>query len=505
MTIFYIPITVIALCAALYFYFTRTFNYWKKRNVPGPEPTALFGNFKESALRRKNIGLVVQDLYNAFPNEKVVGIYRMTTPSLLIRDLDVIKHIMIKDFELFADRGVEFSKKGLGQNLFHADGDTWRGLRNRFTPIFTSGKLKRMYYLMHERADKYIEFLQRESEKSNEFEVHSLVQKFTVSTITACAFGLDINTLDEKVEALEIIDKMVLEANFGLELDMMYPGILKKLGISLFPSTVLSFFSGLVKNVVSMRNGKPTSRNDFMDLMLGLREMGSVTSNKLGSTETTVEITDDVLAAQAFVFYVGGYETSATTVSYLLYQLALNQDVQEKVIQEVDEVLKENNGEVTYDCLMNMKYLTKVFDETLRMYSIVEPLQRKATVDYKIPGTDVTIEKGTVLLISPRGIHYDEKYYPKPEVFDPNRFDADVAGSRHPCAYLPFGLGQRNCIGMRFGRLQSVLCVVKMLSKFRIEPSKNTTRDLRVKPSKNLIGPDGGIHVNIVPRRDIKT
>lgn len=447
MAVLYLPLVLIALCYAVYYYFTRTFNYWKKRNVAGPEPIPFFGNLKESALRQKNLGVVMQEFYEMFPNEKVVGVYRMTTPCLLIRDLDIIKHIMIKDFELFADRGVEFSKQGLGQNLFHADGDTWRALRSRFSPMFTSGKLKNMFYLMSERANTFLEYLNKECQIKREHEIHSLVQKYTIATISACAFGVNIDTLNEKLEELKRIDQLILTPTYAAELDMMYPGLLKKLNLSLMPAPVQVFFKNLVNNIIIQRNGKPTGRHDFMDLILELRQMGEINSSKFGDSKTILDITDDVIAAQAFVFYVAGYETSATTMSYLLYQLALNPDIQNKLIAEIDEIIKANDGQVTYESIKDMKYLHKVFDETLRMHSIVEPLQRKAKIDFKIPGTDLVIKKNQIVLVSSRGIHYDEKHYPKPEVFDPERFDTDVAGTRHPCAYLPFGIGQRNCVG----------------------------------------------------------
>ncbi|XP_013140304.1 PREDICTED: cytochrome P450 6B2-like, partial [Papilio polytes] len=192
---FYFLILCASVIASLYYYFTRTFIYWKERNIPGPKPLPFFGNIKDSALRSKHLTSVLQDIYNAYPNEKAVGVFRMTTPCLLLRDLDLIKQIMIKDFDQFVDRGLSFtaglnnaswigrslqsrnkttcwlitnrclnntgycilrpavSKEGLGFNLFHADTDTWKVLRNRFTPLFTSGKLKNMFYLMTEQGD----------------------------------------------------------------------------------------------------------------------------------------------------------------------------------------------------------------------------------------------------------------------------------------------------------------------------------------------------------------
>ncbi|KPJ21677.1 Cytochrome P450 6B1 [Papilio machaon] len=94
-----------------------------------------------------------------------------------------------------------------------------------------------------------------------------------------------------------------------------------------------------------------------------------------------------------------------------------------------------------------MTYLQQVFDETLRKYPIVDPLQRNAQTDCIIPGTNVTIKKGQTVLVNVLGIHYDPKYYPNPEKFDPERFSPENEKDRHSCAYLPFGTGPRNCIG----------------------------------------------------------
>ncbi|CAG4965667.1 unnamed protein product [Parnassius apollo] len=408
---------------------------------------------------------------------------------------------MIKDFDCFSDRGISFSEDGLGANLFHADSCMWYMLRNRFTPLFTSGKLKNMIYLMNERGDKFVDYISYLDK--HEQEIHTLVQKYTIATISACAFGLDIDTLNDKMETLRRINKMVFTTTFANELDMMYPGILKKINSSIFPIEIKHFFDHLVKSVIAQRNSMPTNRKDFMDLILELRQHRKINSTKKSDEEqeNTIELTDDIIAAQAFVFYVAGYETSATTMTFMLYELAKNPDVQEKLIKELDEVLQRHNGEVTYETLNDMKYMEKVFDETLRMYPLVEPLQRRAQVDYTIPGTKVTINKGQIVLVSPLGIHHDEKYYPDPEKFDPERFSPENVGNRHPCAYMPFGVGPRNCIGMRFAKVQSRMCITKLLSKFRIETSKRTPKVIEFSPNRPIIGPKEDIYLNIVPRK----
>jgi cytochrome P450 family 6 len=186
-----------------------------------------------------------------------------------------------------------------------------------------------------------------------------------------------------------------------------------------------------------------------MDLMLELRNAGEIRGSKKREDDEDghLRITDDLLAAQAFIFYAGGYETSASTVSFLLHELALNQEIQERAVNEINEVLARHDHQLTYDALKDMTYVTQIFDEILRMYPVADPVHRKASAPYKIPGTELTLEKDAEIMVSIRGIHYDEKYYPDPYKFDPDRFTPENVKSRHPCVYLPFGLGPRNCVG----------------------------------------------------------
>ncbi|KAI8421261.1 hypothetical protein MSG28_008310 [Choristoneura fumiferana] len=496
-------LAIATIIGSLYYFFTRTFNYWKERNVPFRKPVPFFGNIFKSTIRATTVGQVLRNIYNDYPNEKIVGVFRMTTPNVLVRDLDIVKHIMIKDFDNFADRGIEFSKEGLGKNLFHADGDSWRVLRNRFSPIFTNQKLKHMLHLITDGADKFTEYVHEITAKNPEQLINLLMQKYTMATIAACAFGLDVDTFRGEIEALKRIDRDSFTVNYSLELDMMFPGLLKSLNLSIFPAYIKTFFSDLVKNIISERNGQPTSRRDFMDLILEMRNKQELQAIKRfdGEKERALEITDNIIEAQAFIFYIAGYETSASTMAFMMYQLALNTEIQDKLRAEIDEYLLKNNDQITLETLMNdLPYLEKVFDETLRMYPIVETLQRSALEENELPGTNLKVAKNQIVLISPLAIHHDEKYYPNPSKFDPERFTPEKKAERHSCAYLPFGLGPRHCIGMRFAQVQSRICVIRLLSKFRLEPSKNTVRSLQFDPYRTVLCPKTGFHVNIFPR-----
>lgn len=127
----------------------------------------------------------------------------------------------------------------------------------------------------------------------------------------------------------------------------------------------------------------------------------------------------------------------------MAYELALRQDIQEKVRNEIKEILKESNGEITYDAISKMKYLDMVFNETARKHPITDRSHRKCMKDFKIPGTNLTIEKGMWIIIPTASIHLDERFWNDPEKFDPERFNEENIQKILPGSYQPFSMGPR--------------------------------------------------------------
>lgn len=172
------------------------------------------------------------------------------------------------------------------------------------------------------------------------------------------------------------------------------------------------------------------------------------------------------MAAQIWLFFIAGFETSSSTLSFCLYELAKNPDVQKKVQQEIDQIKAKHNGQLSYDAVNDMKYLGWCIDgifvtkliaieicieilfiflqiETLRKYPIVPILNRECTQTYKVPGSNYTMEKGTAVIIPVLGIQRDPKYYPKPDEFIPERFSPENTKSFEQMPYMPFGDGPR--------------------------------------------------------------
>ncbi|RZB40991.1 p450 domain containing protein, partial [Asbolus verrucosus] len=134
-----------------------------------------------------------------------------------------------------------------------------------------------------------------------------------------------------------------------------------------------------------------------------------------------------------------------------------------------------------------------VITETLRKYPPVSFLTRRCVKDYKVPGEDVTVEKGTRVVIPVLGIHYDKEYYPDPEKFDPERFNEEKKSSRHSYAHIPFGEGPRICIGMRFGLMQSKVGLTALLRQYKFTVNNKTKEPLKMKVNSFVLAAEGEI------------
>ena len=186
-------------------------------------------------------------------------------------------------------------------------------------------------------------------------------------------------------------------------------------------------------------------------------------------TSEDSRLTLNEVVAQAFVFFIAAFETSASTMALCLYELSKNQKAQRKLQREMDQVAEKCGDEgLNYDLISDLKYLDCCIDETLRKYPPAPFLMRECVKSYKIPRSGLVIDKGTQVIISNYGIQRDPDIYADPLTFKPERFlDSPSGGATGKgCVYLPFGDGPRMCIGMRMGKLIAKIGLYMLLTKF---------------------------------------
>lgn len=435
------------------------------------------------------------------------GIYIMRTPYLVLRDPEIIRLILTKEFSHFRDRHayIRNQKDFLGHNLFHIEGEKWRALRVRLTPTFTSGKLKGMYPHFVNCAEALNQLLLSRLESI--VDIKDITSSFTNDTICCCAFGLEVNSLSNKDDEFKKIGvdlftpKVEFKAKHALALT--FPTIHKYFTPRFFPKYMEDFLLKVVKESVEFREKSGMKRNDFIDLLIQLRKEGVVGNDlkdDMGNGIKPVEITYEMMAAQCFVFFAAGFETSGSVQSYCLFELALNPDIQDRLYNEIAKNIKKH-GELNYQGIQEMSYLDMVVHETMRKYPTIAILTRRCTKPFTMPSGH-RVDIGDMIAIPVYSLHHDPSYFPDPEVFDPERFSPENKERIKPYTYLPFGEGPRVCIGMRFGLLQTKVGLITILRKYRVEKSVSTEVPLKLIGSGVVTTVAGPIKLKLTKRED---
>ncbi|KAI4454490.1 cytochrome p450 [Holotrichia oblita] len=324
---------------------------------------------------------------------KLGGIFLGTRPGYLLVDPDMIRNVLSKDFVHFQDRGTYYDEKHdpLSAHLFSLEGQKWRNLRVKLTPTFTSGKMKMMFQTLLDCGDQMMEKIAELTDQNEAIDSKDILARFTTDVIGSCAFGLECNSFKREDSEFRAHGKQLFKPNLSRKLRILMiafmPGLSKKIGVPIFERSLTDFYLDVVKGVVKYREDNSIMRNDFMQILLELGN-GKNGDDEIGG------LTIEEMAAQAFVFFLAGFETSSTLMNFCLYELTQNEDIQEKTRKDILDTLKKHGGKITYDSVMEMKYLGQVIDETLRKYPPAPTLLRKCIKDYKVPNSNIMIEKG---------------------------------------------------------------------------------------------------------------
>ncbi|KAF7281450.1 hypothetical protein GWI33_004775 [Rhynchophorus ferrugineus] len=486
---------VVLALVAFILYVKYKQSYWKRRGLYQFEPDFFVGNGKNEILGRRSIFLLFRDIYEKARALKQdhVGIYFFLEPLYIPTNLNIIKQIMIKDFPYFQGHGgFAHPNDRLSMNLFNLEGELWRNLRTKLTPTFTSGKMKMMFETLVSKTDGLEKLIDGYITRKEPVDIKEAAARFTTDIIASCAFGIESDALHNDKNDFREFGKKVFKPNpLVLFLASTVPAyILGPLGFRFIAQDVEEFFIETVMNTIQYREKNKIVRKDFMHLLLQLR---NTEGNKATDAQT---LTDDELIAQCFVFFLAGFETSSTTITFTLLELGLNQDIQDKLRAEINDVLDQHDGRITYEAMMEMKYLDMVINETLRKHPPAASISRVCSKKYEVPGTGVTIEKGTKVQIPVWGIHMDPEYYPEPDKFNPENFSAENKAKRSEMAFIPFGEGPRMCIGLRFGVMQTKIGLISLLKNFKFTVNEKTRTPIQMEKVSFVLSVEGDVWLN---------
>lgn len=427
--------TTVIISSYSYIRFYR-YKYWKSLGVDGPTPTVPLGNLYQVMFDPLKNLIKWQEEFGP-----TYGTYFMTTPVLVTGDIDVLREIFVNDN--FYDRLTIRGHPAIEQNIINKNGLEWRRDRSILSPSFTSGKMKQMFPLIEECVNKYLPHVQKWSLSKESISPKEMYTKLTSMIIARCAFATQVDAFAETDQhpLMKHLMNLVTPNLLTILIFVLTPDILRsKLKLHASPRQSFAYLVSLLERIMKERKESPAA-NDFPDL---LQLLLNTQSNDQG-------FTDDQVIANSFLFFVAGLETTAATLTFLSYLLALHPHVQDELYRELADA-HEVEATFTYETLFRLKYLEAVINETLRLYSPAPQVSRIAREDYTLCN-DIKVRAGTFILIPIDAVHHNEQYHPQAHVFDPTRFLPENKQNMPHGSWIPFLNGPRNCIGMRFAQL----------------------------------------------------
>ncbi|XP_046693297.1 cytochrome P450 3A27-like isoform X4 [Silurus meridionalis] len=489
----------IILISLILLYGTWPYGVFKRLGVPGPKPLPFLGTMLQY---RKGIHNFDMECFQKYG--KIWGIYDAREAVLCVLDTDIIKTVLIKEcYSLFTNRR-KFPLSGpLYDAVTTAEDEDWRRIRGVLSPSFTSGRLKEMFGIMKSHSHTLVENLKKTSERGESADIKEFFGPYSLDVVTNTAFGVNIESLNNPNHPFVDNIKKLLDLNVFNPLFLataLFPFVtplLEQMNISIFPTAVTNFFYTSLQKVKSERLAQAHKRRvDFLQLMIDSQKDSNNLNSKERNKVMTEGLNDHEILSQSLVFIFAGYETSNKTLSFLFYNLASNPETMKKLQEEIDETFP-NEAAVDYDMMMNMDYLDAALNESLRLYPVIFRLQRVCKKTVRI--NSLTIPKNTVIVIPTYTLHRDPEYWTDPDTFNPERFTQENKENIEQYAYMPFGLGPRNCIGMRFALVIIKLAVVEILQRFNISLSEETKVPLEL-INTGVLAPKHPIKLKFTPR-----
>ncbi|ELT90964.1 hypothetical protein CAPTEDRAFT_154438 [Capitella teleta] len=510
---------------------------FEKMGIPGPVPHWWYGNLKQLNTNAQNSHEILKQWSQEYGS--TFGYFEGPTPILVSSDLDLLKEIFIKNFNKFHGRKYvpvqPDPAEDKGCSMFMAQGQRWKRLRTITNPTFTAAKLKHSTELMNRKSRTLLKKLEAIATKGDKCRILPLLQDLTLDVIGESAFGIEVNAQEIAGNPLLSMLKRNREQN---TLRKSFYATLPELRFTIYHC--LAFFAKFVSvprfqilesmgKVLEMRKIQP-QRNppDLMQLMIDAEATNHHGSLEIfadddddddcakASPDESIDIqiseadrerhaeelgkkklTADEIKSQGFLFLLAGYETTSNTLACCSHALANNPDKQQLLYEEVNSIIQDDE-ELTYEKVKALPYLDMVLRETLRMYPIGSQVVTRRCVE-TCTINDLVVPRDMAIHANVWDVHYNANIWgaTDPKIFEPERFLPDRKARRHPLAWLPFGAGPRNCIGLRFALLEAQIVLAKLIKKFRIVSCDQTKEPLEMTGGGGLLGPKDEVIVKL--------
>uniref|UniRef100_A0A182JK11 Uncharacterized protein n=1 Tax=Anopheles atroparvus TaxID=41427 RepID=A0A182JK11_ANOAO len=529
-------VPVLAVVFYVYRYIKEKGKYFDDKPIPAVPGKEIFASSLELMKKKVSFNDWIIENYKKYPSAKIFGMPDMRSPVYFVRDPELIKCIGVKDFDFFVNHRPSFGSVEdshhsalFSKTLIALKDQKWRDMRATLSPAFTGSKMRQMFELVGECCTEMVKFYQDEVRSKGgpqEHEMKDVFTRYANDVIATCAFGIKVDSLSNTENDFYMNGKKMMAFDrpivvlklFGFQ---MVPKLMGWLGLDLFDREQNHYFTEIIRETVRTRDAHGIVRPDMVNLLMQARKgalkhqreeeeekgFATVEESEVGRMQVSkgVEMSESEMVAQCVIFFLAGFDTVSTCLTFLAHELTVNRDVQDKLYEEICRTKESlGGGPLTYDAVQKMQYMDMVVSEALRLWPPAPNTDRLCVRDYELDdgeGLRFTMEKGTVAFIPIVALHHDPQYFPNPEKFDPERFSPENRAKILSGTYLPFGIGPRNCIGSRFALMEVKALIYYMLMEFTFEKTPNTQIPLRLAKQMVGISTEKGVFVEFRPRK----
>ncbi len=371
--------------------------------------------------------------------------------AYLVTHPDLIKHVLVDKAARYSKgRTWEKTRSYLGDGLATSEGELWRRQRRLMQPSFHKDALASISSTISLTIEKTIARLAVHADSGAPVDLAAALMDMTLAVLQATLFGGAVTT-----------DTSGFTDAFQVALEHTTARVLSPIDIpdSLPLPSNLRFkkakakLDSVVHAVIDERRQDPEDKPDLLSMLLHAKD-----------PETGQAMGNDQLRDEVITIFLGGSETSANGLAWAFYLMAQNPDVEARVRAEAIDVLGDRVPVI--DDLKKLRLCSAVFDESMRLFPQNWVMSRDSIEDDVVGGFHVAGK--TTMFIGVHAVHRDPRFWTDPEKFDPERFFPERSADRHPMAYLPFGGGQRKCIGNHFAQLEATFALAMVLRAFSI-------------------------------------
>ncbi|XP_069698222.1 cytochrome P450 4c3 [Periplaneta americana] len=475
--------------------------------IPGPPSLPIIGNAIE--LNVEHDELMERMMGTTKLWGRRVGVNRTwvgSMPYMLVFHPDRVEPILGSNKHIEKSRDYSYLHPWLGTGLLTSSGTKWHSRRKIITPSFHFKILEDFIDVFLEQSVILVEKLSQEIGNDEGFNIFPYITHCTLDIVCETAMGRQVNAQQnsdsEYVKAIYEIGSIVQnrQAKIWLQPDWLFrwSSLYKKHEKCV---EILHGFSNKViqerKKELHEQKERSIPEHEVEDMTLGRKKRLAFLDLLLQASRNGTELSDEDIREEVDTFTFEGHDTTSAAISWALFLLGGQPDIQDKVVEEIDRVLgTDPKKRFTMKDLNDLKYLECCIKEALRLYPSVPLIARHLKEDVSI--AHYTVPAGTTAIIVTYMLHRNPEIFPHPEKFNPDNFLPENVLGRHPYAYIPFSAGPRNCIGQKFAMLEEKAVISSILRKYRVE-AVDRREDL-ILLGELILRPKHGLRVKIFPR-----